>query len=92
MLTLSPQIIRELQGKMEIPSSITHGILVYKMVTGSPSDKAGLLPGDIITHIDNSPIYGSSDIYKFVESTNPVLTFTVYRKGRFTSIKIQPEL
>ena len=91
MLTLTPQIIDELQGRMEIPSKVTHGIVVFKMISGSPSDKGGMLPGDIITHINGTPIHGSSDVYKILESNIPELYLNVLRKGRFIQIKIQPE-
>lgn len=40
MLTLTSDIIRELQEKRNmIPPQVTHGVLVWKVVIGSPAFK-----------------------------------------------------
>jgi HtrA serine peptidase 2 len=49
MLTLSPSLILELQerGATEIPPQVSHGVLVWKVVVGSPAHSGGLLPGSL---------------------------------------------
>jgi HtrA serine peptidase 2 len=38
MLTLTPQIIHELQARNhQVPVDVTHGVLVWKVVIGSPA-------------------------------------------------------
>lgn len=38
MLTLTPQIIHELQARNhQLPIDVTHGVLVWKVVIGSPA-------------------------------------------------------
>jgi HtrA serine peptidase 2 len=38
MLTLTPQIIHELQARNhQLPVDVTHGVLVWKVVIGSPA-------------------------------------------------------
>jgi hypothetical protein len=38
MLTLTPQIINELQARNhQVPVDVTHGVLVWKVVIGSPA-------------------------------------------------------
>ncbi|XP_013785605.1 serine protease HTRA2, mitochondrial-like isoform X2 [Limulus polyphemus] len=52
MLTLTPSIILELlQRNPEFPQ-VQSGVLVWKVVVGSPAHLAGVQPGDIITHIN----------------------------------------
>lgn len=52
MLTITPQILHELQQRNHlVPSDVQSGILVWKVIMGSPADAGGLQPGDIITGI-----------------------------------------
>ena len=45
MLAINDQIIDELRAKLQIPIQVTHGVLVFKILDGSPADKAGIRPG-----------------------------------------------
>jgi len=91
MLSLTPPIIRELQARKQyVPRDVTHGVLVWKVVVGSPAHAGGLKPGDIITHINDEPVEGASTIYKVLETTS-ALTMTVYRGDYKLRITIQPE-
>lgn len=53
MLSLTPDIINELKqrGSM-IPDKIQHGILVWKVIPGSPAQVGGLMAGKFIDTID----------------------------------------
>ena len=35
-----------------------HGIVVFRVVRQSPADAAGVLPGDIVTHINGTEVQG----------------------------------
>jgi len=70
----------------------TKGVLVNMVVPGSPADKAGLKPGDVITEFNDSPVVSlpafrmnvaASDIGKSQE-----LTF--YREGKKQTATITP--
>jgi len=91
MLTLNPQVIEELRSRIQIPPNVLHGIVIYRVVVGSPADVAGLRPGDIVTHINDNPIHGSRDVYKKLEGKGD-LTFTVLRdKNKFSYVTVRPE-
>ena len=45
MLTITANIIDELRQRLEMHPSVTHGIVVFRIVRGSPAEKAGLMPG-----------------------------------------------
>ncbi|MPC09454.1 Serine protease HTRA2, mitochondrial [Portunus trituberculatus] len=94
MLTLTPSIMQELQSRGNMtnrfPPDLTHGILVWKIVVGSPAYQAGLQPGDIITHINNHDINSSRDVYKFLEGRGE-LSMTVVRNGQRYFVVVVPE-
>jgi len=59
------------------------GALVRSIEPGSPADKAGLEPGDIITRFDNKPIEKASDLPRLVGNTKPGTrsSLLVFRRG-----------
>ncbi len=59
------------------------GALVTGVEAGSPADKAGIEPGDIITRFDGKVIDKLSDLPRLVGNTKPGTksTITVFRRG-----------
>lgn len=53
--------------------------------------RAGVYPGDIITHVDDLPIKSANDIYKTLEKDSGALTVNVLRDNRLFTIKIKPD-
>lgn len=93
MVTLTPQIVNELQQRNNhIPRSIKSGVLVWKVIYGSPAHTCGLQPGDIVTHVDGKVIQGANDIYTLLENSNiKALSLSICRSGSFLDIKVLPE-
>jgi serine protease Do len=75
------------QVTKEIAESIglgkPQGALVSGVEAGSPADKAGVEPGDIITRFDGKTIDKSSDLPRQVGNTRPgsKVSMTVFRRG-----------
>ncbi|XP_046752747.1 serine protease HTRA2, mitochondrial isoform X2 [Diprion similis] len=91
MLTLTPDILYELQQRDEnIPSDVRHGVLVWRVIVGSPADAGGLKPGDIVTHINGEPARAAIDIYKVLEKPGSV-NVTVVRSGQVVQVSVVPE-
>eukprot|EP00096_Caligus_rogercresseyi_P008662 TRINITY_DN2792_c0_g1_i1.p1 TRINITY_DN2792_c0_g1~~TRINITY_DN2792_c0_g1_i1.p1 ORF type:complete len:235 (-),score=54.30 TRINITY_DN2792_c0_g1_i1:595-1299(-) len=89
---LTPQVIDELRGKMEIQSNISHGILVFKLLRNSPADEAGLLPGDIILEINGEPISSTKEFYRVLEDPKThKLVMRIWRNKRIVSLVAYPE-
>ena len=66
--------------------------LFFRVVENSPSDLAGLKPGDIVTHINGSPIHGTRDVYKMLETDVRQLTMTVVgHMGKVFQVTVTPE-
>ena len=69
------------------------GAFIYSVYSNSPAAEAGLMPGDIVTGIDNSDIRSSNDLVRRVASL-PVgkpSSFTVLRNGEEVELRVKTE-
>ncbi|HPK31139.1 MAG TPA: PDZ domain-containing protein, partial [Ottowia sp.] len=66
------------------------GALVRSVESGSPADKAGVQPGDIITKFDGRTVDKVSDLPRMVGNTKPGTrsTITVFRRGASRDLSI----
>ncbi|XP_015116393.1 serine protease HTRA2, mitochondrial [Diachasma alloeum] len=91
MLTLTPDILFELQQRNNnIPPSVRHGVLVWKVMLGSPAYIGGLKAGDIVTHVNGEVVVSASSIYKVLENPG-ALILRVIRSGEVFELRIEPE-
>ncbi|KZC11170.1 Serine protease HTRA2, mitochondrial, partial [Dufourea novaeangliae] len=91
MLSLTPNLLFELQQRLEgIPQNIRHGVLICKVIVGSPAHLGGLQSGDIITHVNDEPVLNALNIYKAIE-TSKDLKLTVVRGVQVLQLRIEPE-
>uniref|UniRef100_A0A3Q3GZ05 HtrA serine peptidase 2-11 n=1 Tax=Labrus bergylta TaxID=56723 RepID=A0A3Q3GZ05_9LABR len=90
MLTLTQSIIAEL--KLRDPSfpDVTHGILIHKVIMGSPANRAGMLPGDIVLEINGVKVNTSEEIYQTVRSSDQI-TMVVQRGHELLQLHMTPE-
>jgi serine protease DegS len=64
-----------------------YGIIVNGVAKTGPADKAGITPGNVITHINNHEIKNSRHLLNLVSQVNPGNTLSVKginQKGTFT--------
>ncbi|XP_003701414.1 HTRA2-related serine protease [Megachile rotundata] len=90
LLTLTPDLIYALQKKSRGMPDINHGVLIYKVIAGSPAHLGGLQPGDVVTYVNDEPVMTSASIYKAIETTK-ILRMTVIRGFQVLYLKIEPE-
>ncbi|KAG8236305.1 hypothetical protein J437_LFUL016377 [Ladona fulva] len=93
MLTLTQEILVELQQRNhQVPPDVSHGILVWKVVVGSPAYNAGLRPGDIVTIINGKPVHSAQDVYKALDEEGD-LRLKVIRPGstKGFDVVVRPE-
>lgn len=71
----------ELANYFEVPEK---GVLVTDVVKGSPADKAGIAPGDVITAIDSKNLTGLEDFQQALEDhrVGESARVKIFRKGR----------
>lgn len=91
MLTLTPSIILELQQRQaDFPRDVDSGVLIWKVVVGSPAYNGGLHPGDVVIRINDSVVKSASDVYKALE-TAPELRLVILRKQQKLVMTIIPQ-
>ncbi len=69
----------------------TSGAMILDLFKGSPADKAGLEPGDVVTKIDDHKIAGSADLVQVVGNMAPgaAARFDVVREGSAHSYNVR---
>ena len=70
MVSLSPEIKRQLEAKEGFKIQEEEGVLIVKILPNSPAAKAGLKPGDVIQNINGRSIKNSENVQKVVEKTS----------------------
>lgn len=90
MLTLTQSIIAQL--KLRDPSfpDVTHGILIHRVIMGSPADRAGMRPGDVVLEINGDKVNTSEEIYQAVRSSDKI-TAVVQRGHELLRLQMTPE-
>ncbi|XP_036372715.1 serine protease HTRA2, mitochondrial-like [Megalops cyprinoides] len=90
MLTLTPSIIAEL--KMRDPSfpDVTHGVLIHRVIMGSPANRAGMKAGDIVVEINGTAVKTSEEIYNAVRTSDSI-NMVVKRGFDLLMLHVSPE-
>ncbi|XP_068194893.1 serine protease HTRA2, mitochondrial-like [Antennarius striatus] len=90
MLTLTQSIIAEL--KLRDPSfpDVTHGILIHRVIMGSPANRAGMFPGDVVVEINGAKVNTAEEVYQAVRSSDQI-TMLVQRGRELLRLKMTPE-
>lgn len=96
---LNPKNFRDMQvqtrgefGGLGIEVTMENGIVkVVTPIDDTPAQKAGILPNDLITHIDEKPILGMtlSDAVEIMRGpVNTSITLTIVREGKEESFDV----
>jgi S1-C subfamily serine protease len=70
---------------------IQSGALVHEVFDGSPAQRAGIRPGDVVTRVDGRRTYGSIDLVRTVDGLRPgsLARFTLVRDGREITLAVR---
>ncbi|XP_011505603.1 PREDICTED: serine protease HTRA2, mitochondrial [Ceratosolen solmsi marchali] len=90
MLTLTSDIINDMHHHGGNLPLIRHGVLVWKVIFGSPAYLCGLKPGDIITHLNGQQIKSSTDVYKVLEKGGRI-RLSIVRNDTTLQLEVEPE-
>uniref|UniRef100_A0A8C8ANU5 Serine protease HTRA2, mitochondrial n=1 Tax=Otus sunia TaxID=257818 RepID=A0A8C8ANU5_9STRI len=91
MLTLTPSILAEL--KLRDPSfpDVSYGVLIHKVIIGSPAHQAGLKAGDVVLEINGQASRRAEDVYEAVR-TQQSLALLVRRSYDTLLVSVVPEV
>lgn len=56
MLDLNPMVIAQLKERSSSFPDVSKGVLVPMVTPGSPAERAGFAPGDVVTEFDGKPV------------------------------------
>lgn len=90
MLTLTQRIIAELRLRDSSFPDVTHGILIHRVIKGSPAYRAGMQAGDIVLEINGAKVNTSEEIYEAVRSSDKI-TMQVQRGQEILRLHITPD-
>uniref|UniRef100_A0A671TAX8 Serine protease HTRA2, mitochondrial-like n=1 Tax=Sinocyclocheilus anshuiensis TaxID=1608454 RepID=A0A671TAX8_9TELE len=90
MLTLTPSIIEVLKTHGRSFPDVSHGVLIHRVIIGSPANRAGMKPGDVIVEINGSKVNTSEEIYNAVR-TSDSLNVVVRRGADLLILHMTPE-
>jgi len=85
---LIQEVTKELAESFGLPKPT--GALVSSVDKGSPAEKAGIQPSDVILKFDNREVTASTDLPRIVAQTKPgsKVTLQVWRKGEKKDLQI----
>ncbi|WP_414752580.1 HhoA/HhoB/HtrA family serine endopeptidase [Anabaena sp. CCY 9910] len=94
MATLTPQVKERINERLGDRINITadRGVLLVRIVPGSPAADAGLRPGDIIQSINNQSVTTVEEVQRIVENSQigKPLQVQIERNGRTTQVAVSP--
>ncbi|XP_052863615.1 serine protease HTRA2, mitochondrial [Anopheles cruzii] len=92
MLTLTPAIMAELQQKSHtFPPNFHGGVLVWKVIHGSPAHANGICPGDVITHINGKEISTCAEMYDILGGKDQTLAINIFRGHKTFTVQVRLE-
>nr|XP_017208437.1 serine protease HTRA2, mitochondrial-like [Danio rerio] len=69
---------------------VSHGVLIHRVIVGSPANRAGMKPGDVIIEINGVKVNTSEEIYNAVR-TSESLNVVVRRGAGLLMLHMTPE-
>ena len=95
MVTLTPEVKQQLEiesdGRIRVAAD--RGILLIRVVNGSPAAQAGLRAGDIVQSINNQPVTTTEEVQRLVErsTVGSQLQIQVQRNQQSTQVAVRLE-
>lgn len=95
MVTLDPDMREQLQRDRDYNFDLNPdeaGVLIVRVVEGSPAESAGFQDGDIILSVGGQAIATAAEVQEEVEKSEigVPLTVKVRRQGRTTTLQVRP--
>ncbi len=85
---LTGEVLNEETSRLFFGVPDIHGMLVENVDEGGPAQRAGILPGDVITRVDDTPVVDEETIIMEFQNKRPGdrVVVQVYREGRYLNL------
>jgi S1-C subfamily serine protease len=94
MTTLTPELARQNNTDPNSPFMVpeVNGVVVVRVLSSTPAEKAGLRRGDVITEIDGQAVTNAEQLQRFVENSQigQALKVQVQRGNQSRQLSIKP--
>jgi S1-C subfamily serine protease len=94
MVPITPELKQRLSNSPNenIRVEADQGVLIVRVVQGSPADQAGIRPGDVIQAINNQPVTKAEEVQRQVENSGvgSQLPIRVQRGGQTVDVTVRP--
>ncbi|WP_017717197.1 HhoA/HhoB/HtrA family serine endopeptidase [Kamptonema formosum] len=94
MVTLTPAIQKEINADPNIGMrvEVEGGVLIRRVIPGSPAAQAGVLAGDAIQKINGQPVAAAETVQQIVEnsSVGARLLLQLNRSGKILNLEVRP--
>uniref|UniRef100_W5M241 Serine protease HTRA2, mitochondrial n=1 Tax=Lepisosteus oculatus TaxID=7918 RepID=W5M241_LEPOC len=88
---LFPSIIAELKLRDPTFPDVTHGVLIHRVIMGSPAYRAGVKPGDVVLEINGKQVKTAEEIYNAVRTSDSI-NMVVKRQDDLLILHMTPEV
>jgi S1-C subfamily serine protease len=92
MQTITPEVQREFNSDFnsKIRVNSDRGVLIVQVIPGSPADRHGLRPGDVIRNLDGESIYRSEMVQQLVQgkAVGSAVSLEIERDGEIINILV----
>jgi serine protease Do len=84
-------VVQDLTPPVAEALGLNHGVIVLKVVPGSPAEHAGIKPGDIILEVNGKPIKEATDLQFEIMKTKPgtEVKLLVLRGDKKVTLKVK---
>jgi len=84
-------VIQDLSPDLVKYFGISNGVIISQILKGSPAQRAGLKPGDIILAVNGKPVKSSVDAVRYITQNPPgtELVLTILRNKKTLNIKVR---
>ena len=84
------ELTPELAESFKVPSATSGGALIAGVMRGSPADKGGIRPGDVLLQVEGKKVKDSAGMLQLIAALVPgrQATLTVYRSGSERDIQV----
>jgi S1-C subfamily serine protease len=94
MVTMTPEMVDRVNQEegLNLKHNDEAGVLIVRVLGGSPAQSGGLQVGDLIKAIDGKPVDDPTEVQAAVEASDigDTLTITIQRNGTERSVAVQP--